>query len=117
MDDVVKVPAVVTDSTGQEIRLYVEAHRMGGEEEIGFSFAEGLDSAMETIRVVSTRVADAVRAVSPDTFSVELGFEFVVEAGRLVALFAKAGGTASINVTLEWEKDAANTGVAQTTRN
>jgi hypothetical protein len=104
MENQITVPVTLIDVQGQPVKLYVEARDLGGEQEVGFSFAEGFDGVMDTIKSVSMKVSDALQAVSPDKFSVELGFEFVLEAGKLVALFAKAGGTASINVTLEWTK-------------
>ena len=95
------------------VLLYVEA-REGGEvveggggdelEETAFSVKAGLKSVTDAIRAVGQEIADAYRAVGPDTFTVELGFDMKAEQGGVVALFVKAGGSASIKVTMEWKK-------------
>ena len=49
-------------------------------------------------------VRSAVSKASPDEVTVEMGVEVCVKAGRLTALIAEGGGTATFKVTLAWGK-------------
>jgi hypothetical protein len=65
--------------------------------------AEALERAMDTIEAMARRVS-ALRHSLPDEFTqveVAFGVKLDVEAG---ALLAKAGGEASLAVTLTWER-------------
>jgi hypothetical protein len=66
-----------------------------------FSF----EAAVGTVGEISTQLVQAVKAAAPTKFSVELGFDFDVEPGKLTALLVNGKAGASIKVTLEWEKD------------
>lgn len=109
MDDLVEVPVELTRRAedGREIpvKLYVEARSGGGESEISNEVIQGLGEVTGSIEAVASKVARAVRAASPDSFEVELGFELKAEAGGLVALLVRSGGTATIKVTLKWGPD------------
>jgi len=65
--------------------------------------AEALDAAMGTIKKMARRVSTLHKEM-PHEFTqieIEFGVKLDVEAG---ALLAKAGGEASLNVTLTWER-------------
>jgi NTP-dependent ternary system trypsin peptidase co-occuring protein len=101
---------LTTDADGNEldrpVTLYVEARQGKGaqNEEVANRTIEGLRQAFDAIQIVGSDAARAVAAISPDKYTVELNFEFTVEAGGLVATLVRAGGTASVKVTLEWDK-------------
>jgi hypothetical protein len=102
-----EIPVLLsTDAEGKEldksVMLYVEARPPEGEAEVAFGVVEGLDKVTAAIRAIAGDVAAALRAVAPDKYTVEMGFELKAEAGGLVALLVRSGGTATINVTLEW---------------
>ena len=59
---------------------------------------------MDAIKTLGTHVADAVKAVEPDHFSVQLGFEFKLEQGTLVAMLVRGATTANVTVNLQWDK-------------
>jgi hypothetical protein len=100
----VQLPADATEGRSDgPLMLFVEARRAEGEQEVGYNIVDGLGDVTDAIRFVTERVAEALKAASPDKYSVELGFEIKVEAGKLVALLAHGGATATIKVTLEWE--------------
>lgn len=86
------------------VKLYVEARR-GGEGEVATGVAQGLEKALEGIQAVGGEIARTLKAIEPDSFTVELGFEFKSEAGGLVAMLVRAGGSATVKVTMEWERD------------
>ncbi len=64
------------------------------------------DTVASTVRSLSTKLVDSVKAASPTKFSVELGFDFTVESGSLTTLLVKGEGSASVKVTLEWDQSA-----------
>lgn len=103
------VKVAVQDPAGNNLYLYVQAvgepgAMAGGEQEVAGGLPS-LDRAFDTIQAVGNKVADAIKAVAPDKFTVELGFEFKAEAGGLVAMMVRSGGSASIKVTMEWDRD------------
>jgi hypothetical protein len=100
-DDVTEVEVVLDG-----VRFYVEARQDSAEREVGSKLAEGLGSAMDAIKTLSSHVADAVQAIEPDHFSVELGFEFKLEQGVLVAMLVRGSTKANITVTLDWHRKA-----------
>lgn len=91
----------------ENITVFVEARPGTGEQEVSSRTVEGMKAVLDGIQAVSGAVADTVRAVRPDRFSVELGFEVKSEAGGLAAMLVRAGGSATIKVTLEWDASAA----------
>lgn len=74
----------------------------------------GIVAKLSTITSAIERVChdtlDAVRRAGPTKATVELGFGLAVEAGQVVALFGRGKGEATIKVTLEWSRDAADRG-------
>ena len=104
-DDYVEVPVVLpADAEGRALKFYVEARRPEGETPVGaLDVVANFDDVSETIRTVVTRIGDALRAASPDKFSIELGFELKMDSGILVALLAHGGASATIKITLDWE--------------
>ncbi len=40
-------------------------------------------------------------------FGIELGFEFKLEQGTLVAMLVRGSATANVTVTLQWDKNQA----------
>ena len=65
--------------------------------------AAALDGAMDTIKTMAQRIS-ALQKEMPHEFTrieIEFGVKLDIEVG---ALLAKAGGEASLNVTLTWER-------------
>jgi Trypsin-co-occurring domain 1 len=89
------------------IRFYVEARQDSTEHEVSSTLAEGLSSAMDAIKTLGNHVADAVKAIEPDHFGIELGFEFKLEQGTLIAVLVRGSATANVTVTLQWDKNQA----------
>ncbi len=99
-DDDVSEVEVVLDG----VRFYVEARQDTTEHEVGSTLTEGLGSATDAIKTLGSHIAAAVKAVEPDHFSIQLGFEFKLEQGTLVALLVRGTTTANVTVTLQWDK-------------
>jgi hypothetical protein len=88
----------------------VEAHNVNPEKPVGIADVlpfEGLSKSIEAIAERMTAVLDRAR---PDRAAVEFGIDVGVEPGGLTALIVKGTGTATIKVTLEWERAAASEG-------
>ena len=100
-DNAVKV--TLTDESGQPVSLFVQTVGTDGEQMIAGG-TPPLEPALNAINAVGNKVADAVKAIAPDKFTVELGFEFKAEAGGLVAMLVRSGGSASLKLTMEWVK-------------
>jgi hypothetical protein len=84
--------------------IYVDAVDVaGGESEVAGRVFD-LEDVLASVRAVAQRVAESLKAISPDKCSVELGFEVKAEAGGLVALLVRSGGSASLKITLEWNR-------------
>jgi len=94
------------------VRFYVEARQDSAEHEVASTLTEGLGSAMDAIKTLGTHVAGAVKAVGPDHFSIQLGFEFKLEQGALVAMLVRGSTTANVTVNLQWDAEAAGPGSA-----
>ncbi len=86
------------------VRFFVEARQDSAEHEVGSTLAEGLDAAMDAIRTLGSHVTDAVKAIEPDHFGIQLGFEFKLEQGTLVAMLVRGSATANITVNIQWDK-------------
>lgn len=86
------------------VRFYVEARQDSTEHEVSHILTEGLGSAMDAIKTLGSHVAGAVKEIEPDHFSVQLGFEFKLEQGTLVAMLVRGSTTASVTVNLQWDR-------------
>jgi hypothetical protein len=71
--------------------------------ELARKSAEAIDSAMNTIHVMASRVISSVNDIveRPSQFEVTFGIKFDAQTG---AIIAKAGMEASINVKLTWQE-------------
>lgn len=63
----------------------------------------------KTIRGVTGELHKALKAVSPDRVSVEVGFDLAVKGNQLIALVVSGGVHASLKVRLEWGGESAGT--------
>jgi Trypsin-co-occurring domain 1 len=86
------------------VRFYVEARQDSTEHEVGSTLTEGLGSATDAIKTLGSHVAGAVKAIEPDHFSIQLGFEFKLEQGTLVAMLVRGTTTANVTVNLQWDR-------------
>lgn len=94
------VPVTLADGSV----VQVEATSLGGDENIAigaFSFEE----VRHAIRGVAHEIGSVLAEVKPDKASVEFGLEVAIESGKLLALWVKGTGTATLKIVLEWEKE------------
>jgi hypothetical protein len=89
---------------GEEGRLiYIEAISHGGREEVGLLQTVAFDQITDVFEGIARGIGDALEKAKPKKASVELGVEFGLEAGKLIAMIARGSGKANIKIRLEWE--------------
>jgi hypothetical protein len=82
---------------------HVEATDLGGRHEVDEGIVPRFEGALDTVRAMSSQIYEAMAALKPQRFEVELGFELGVESGQLTALLVKGTGKANLKITLEWK--------------
>jgi NTP-dependent ternary system trypsin peptidase co-occuring protein len=60
-----------------------------------------------TVRGITGELHKALKAVSPDRVSVEVGFDLALKGNHLIALVVSGGVHASLKVKLEWGGESA----------
>jgi hypothetical protein len=76
----------------------------GGREEVGVLDAIPFDRVVETLGQIANGIGAAVEKAKPSKATVEIGVEFGLEAGQVVALIARGSGKANLKILLEWAK-------------
>ncbi len=86
-------------------KVYVEVIARGGREEVGISKAiPSFDEVTDVLADIANSIGDTLEKAQPKKAAIELGVEFGLEAGKLVALIARGTGKANLKIRLEWER-------------
>lgn len=93
---------VMLDGDGTS-RVLLEVVQRGGRENVSVLDSVPLEQITSVVTKLARGVLDAVVAAQPDKASVELGLEFGMESGSLVAIVARGTATANVKVTMEWQ--------------
>jgi hypothetical protein len=97
------VPTTILDVTVPgEHPVALRAVNLGGAGDVSRLGRIDLKEVAATITDVAETLGDAIKSASPSKASVEFGLEIAIKGGKLVSLITEAGGTATLNVTLEW---------------
>ena len=102
--------ALVKVDMGEGRVVAVEARNVSPEQPVGIRDVLSFDGVADSIKAVADRVTAALDDVKPDRAAVEFGVDVAVESGALTGLIAKGTGSATLKVTLEWERDASEGG-------
>lgn len=94
-------PIVTNNSEG----LYIEVALTGGREQVGILDKIPIARITDLLTEVSIALSDALRKCSPNKAGLEIGIEFGIKEGQLVALIARGDTTANLKVTMEWTKE------------
>jgi hypothetical protein len=86
---------------GDGMTARVEVARQRGEVATGGAFS--FDQALGTIRAISGKVGQVLKDVRPTKASITYGLELEVENGGLIATLVRGKGSATFEITLEWE--------------
>jgi hypothetical protein len=92
-------PLLIPGSSGD---LYIEVVPRGGRESVGILDSFPFDKITAMIFDVAEGIGNGLKAAKATKASVELGLEFGLQEGKLVALIARGSGKANLKVKLEW---------------
>jgi hypothetical protein len=82
----------------------VEVLNVDPEMPVGIRDVLSFDGVSDSIEAIANRITGSLQRINPKRASVEFGVDVGVEAGALTALLAKGTATATLKVTLEWER-------------
>lgn len=85
--------------------VFFEVNSNGGREEVGILDAMPFSEVTTAISGLGKSVAESVRAIGPDKFQIEIGMEFAIKNGHLVAIVARGSAKANFKLTMEWTSD------------
>lgn len=85
-----------------ERQIYLEVLDQGGRQEVGVLDSIPFDQVTEILSKIAERIGDSLGQARPSKACVELGVEFGLENGQLVALIARGSGKANLKISLEW---------------
>ena len=91
-----------TDHGGAQ--LYLEVLDRGGREEVGLLEGIPFQRITDLLGEIADHLGSSLRRARPSKASIELGVEFGLENGQLVALIARGSGKANLKIALEWEQ-------------
>jgi hypothetical protein len=93
------------ETTGESAgHLYLEVLDRGGREEVGLLDGIPFQQITDLLGEVALHLGATLRRARPSKASIELGLEFGLENGQLVALIARGSGKANLKIAMEWEQ-------------
>lgn len=84
-------------------RIYFQVVPLGGREEVGLLDSIPFAYVTEILTSIASAIGDTLEKAKPKKAVVEIGVEFGLEEGKLVALIARGTGKANLKLSLEWE--------------
>ena len=84
--------------------LYLEVLDRGGREEVGLLDGIPFQQISDLLGEIADHLGNTLHRARPKKASVELGVEFGLEHGQLVALIARGSGKANLKIAMEWEQ-------------
>ena len=96
------IPVQFDDGT----TIQILSTMLGGMEQVGVK--EGgmsFGNVTKSIKNIAGEVAKIIKDVQPNKATVSMGFDVATSEGQLTALLVKGTASASLTVTLEWEKE------------
>jgi hypothetical protein len=93
-----------------EAHLYMEVLDRGGREQVGLFDAIPFQQITVLLGEVALQLGNTLCRARPSKASIELGLEFGLENGQLVALIARGTGKANLKIAMVWEHPAPSAG-------
>lgn len=96
------IPVELADGTV----IKVEATPFG-EQKVSFRsrpFQEFISSLKTIVSEIAGPLREINQAVQPDKMTITLGVDISIESSQLTALIVKGGGSANLEITMEWGK-------------
>ncbi len=82
----------------------VEVPRVRGAEDVGALPHLDLTEVQRAIEGLAEVIGEVFRRVRPQRATAELGLSLTVESGKLTGVLVQAGGSASLRISLGWER-------------
>jgi hypothetical protein len=89
--------------------IYFEVLMCGGREEVGLLDSIPIDRVVTLLHHIAGFMGSALEKANPSKASAELGVEFGLEEGKLVALIARGTAKANLKIKLEWDRSTRTT--------
>jgi Trypsin-co-occurring domain 1 len=91
---------------GEDSRqIYLEVNVFSeGREEVGILDSIPFEQITETLSDIAQNIGNTLEKAKPSKATVELGVEFAVKNGALVAVIAQGSGKANLKISLEWKR-------------
>ena len=83
-------------------QIYLEVLDRGGRREVGILDSIPFEQVTQIFSELSQRIGDSLQKSRANKACVEIGVEFGIENGQLVALIARASGKTNIKISIEW---------------
>ena len=90
--------------TQENTKVCLEVLHHGGREEVGLLDSIPFDQVTEVLGEIAQGIGKTIEKAKPSKATVELGIEFGLENGKLVALIARGTGKANLKIGLEWKR-------------
>ena len=85
-------------------KVFLEVVHRGGRQEVGSLGSLPFEQVTDLIGEIANQIGKTLEKAKPKKASVELGIEFGIKDGALVALIARGSGKANLKISLEWER-------------
>lgn len=92
-------PVKLDDKT----EVFFEIAQTSGREKVGVLDGLPIANVTEIITDLGQNLTSALRSAGPQKYKVELGMEFSVKNGKLIAIVAQGSAKANFKITLEWD--------------
>ena len=89
---------------GTENDIFIEVVLRGGREEVGLTESIPFERISSLLAEVAQSMGTALEKAKPTKAVAELGIEFGLEAGKLVALIARGSTKANLKISMEWKR-------------
>lgn len=95
---------LVKADLGDGCTVAVEVQNVDPEMPVGIGDTLSFDGVSNSIEAIAQHITGSLQRINPRRASVEFGVDVGVESGALTALLVKGTGTATLKVTLEWDR-------------
>ena len=103
MPDQTLTPVTATLPNGAVVRLTIPRSHAAVAQDVGAATPVfDMDRVGHAIEGVGDMIAGALAKIKPSKTTVEFGFTFDVEGGKITAMFVNGKVSADLKITLEW---------------
>lgn len=82
--------------------VFIEVELRGGREDVGLLDSIPFERVTTLVGEIAHHIGSAIKKAQPSKATVEVGIEFGLEEGKLVALIARGSTKANLKISMEW---------------